>query len=434
MKHAIFDLAALALLLAGLARFETRGERMGAPLRMAWLTGFGAIALFQAWNLLRIIGEDLAHPRLWDFKVFWMVGRVAVTGGDVYDPASYATLGAALNPGHDPLFSAVAAGVGLPYPPPALFLFYPLGWFDLQTAMRLWYVAMLAALALAAMLLWRHFFASSGAAGWLAALLLLLLLPQTGSTFALAQVNVFALCLLIAYWRERVPWRAGCWLAPLGLLRPPALALTLEALAPGRRVLFPTLAATAAALFLIAFPLTGPHAMATYVRANPSGHYPESFFAGYQSLYQLFALHDPSRTGYFSLAGHPAYVVCALALLGLAAWLVRRGGPDGTNMSRAALLALGLFIYPSTGAHYALLLIVPLCELWRSREALALGTAGAIAAIEINYALLRVGDGSSTIGLLLVLDAVFFATLELRARSAGAPTPSASRRRRWSGA
>jgi len=434
VKHAIFDLAALAVLLAGLARFENRGRRMGAPMRIAWLTGFGALAVFQSWNLLRIVRDNLANPPLWDFKVFWMVGRVAVAGGNVYDPASYAKLGASLNPGHDPLFSSVAVGVGLPYPPPALFLFYPLGWFDLQTAMQLWYVAMLAALALAIVLLRRNFFACAGAAGWLAAMLLLLLLPQTGSTFALAQVNVFALCLLIAYWREHVPWRTGCWLAPLGLLRPPALALALEGLAPGRRVLFATLAATAVALFLIAFPLTGPRAMATYLRANPSGRYPESFFQGYQSLYQLFALRDASRSGYFSLAGHPAYVACALVLLSLAAWIARGTPRDRGNMSRAALLALGLFVYPSTGAHYALLLIVPLCELWRSREALALGTAGAIAAIEINYAVLRVGDGSNTIGLLLILDAAFFAVVALRARSAGEPTASAPRLRRWSGA
>jgi hypothetical protein len=433
VKHAIFDLAALAVLLAGLARFEVRGERMAAPLRIGWAAGFSALAVFQAWNLLRIIRDNLAHPPLWDFKVFWMVGRVAVAGGDVYDPASYAKFDAALNPGHDPVFSAVAVGVGLPYPPPALFLFYPLGWFDLQTAMRLWYVAMLAALALASVLLWRHFFASAGAAGWLAAALLLLLLPQTGSTFALAQVNVFALVLLIAYWRERVAWRAGCWLAPLGMLRPPALALALEGLAPGRRALFGAAAATAAALFLIAFPLAGPHAMTTYVRANPSGHYPESFFAGYQSLYQLLALHDASRAGYFSLTAHPAYVASALALLAAAAWLVLRVAPDRANMSRAALLALGLFIYPSTGAHYALLLVVPLCEVWRSRTALGLGTVGAIAAIEINYALLRVGDGSQTVGLLLILDAVFFAALALRAPSASLPTPMAARLARSSG-
>jgi hypothetical protein len=336
----------------------------------------------------------------------------------VYDPAAYAALGAALNPGHDALFNAVAVGVGLPYPPPTLFLFYPLGWFDLQTAMRLWYVAMFAALTLAAVLLWRHFFARDGAAGCLTAVLLLLLLPQTGATFALAQVNVFALFLLIAYWRERVPWRAGLWLAPLGMLRPPSLALALEGVARGRHALLATVAGATAGLLLIAFPLAGPRAMATYVRANPSGRYPESFFAGYQSLYQLFALRDPSRAGFFSLGAHPAYVVCALLLLALGVALVRRAAEEQTNMLRAALLALGLFIYPSTGAHYALLLVVPLCELWRSRDALGIGTLGALAAIEINYALLRVGDGSTTIGLLLILDAAFFATLALRAGAA----------------
>jgi hypothetical protein len=415
VKHAIFDLVALALLLAGLARFEARGERVPRSLRIGWVVAFAALALFGAWNLLRIALANVARPPLWDFKVFWMVGRVAVSGGDVYDPASYTPFAAALNPGHDPLFTAVALGVGLPYPPPVLALFFPLGRWDLVTALKLWYVAMFVALALAALLLWRQFFARAGAAGALTAALLLLLLPQTGATFALAQINVFALCLLLAYWRETVPWRAGLWLAPLGLMRPPAFALALANLARGRRTLFATLAASLALLFVAAVPLAGPRAMATYVRANPSGHYPESFFAGYQSLYELFARSDAGRGGYFSLAAHPAYLLCAGLLLACAAGLALRAAPERESMVRGSLLALGLFIYPSTGPHYALLLLVPLCDVWLRREELGIGTIGAIAAFELNYALLRVGDASATIGLLLCLDAAFFALLALRA-------------------
>jgi hypothetical protein len=415
VKHAIFDLVALALLLAGLARFEARGDRVPRALRIGWIAGFGALALFQALTLLRIVFANIAQPPLWDFKVFWMVGRVAVSGGDVYDPASYAPFAAGLNPGRDPLFAAVALGVGLPYPPPVLALFVPLGRLDLVAALRLWYVAMLVALALAALLLWRQFFARDGATGALTAALLLLLLPQTGATFALAQINVFALCLLLAYWRETVAWRAGLWLAPLGLMRPPAFALALEHIAPGRRAFFAGLAAALALLFVAAVPLAGPRAMATYARANPSSRYPESFFVGYQSLYELFARSDAGRGGFFSLTAHPAYLLCAALLLAGAAALALRAAPESGGMLRGALLALGLFIYPSTGPHYALLLLAPLGELWLRREELGVGTIGAIAAIELNYGLLRVGDASATIGLLLCLDAAFFAALALRA-------------------
>ncbi len=433
MKHAIFDLVALALLLAGLAHFEARGRRASALLRTGWLAAFGALALFQLVSLLKLVSANVARPPLWDFKVFWMVGRVAVSGGNVYDPASYTALGAALNPGRDPVFSAIAVGVGLPYPPPALALFAPLGRLDLVPAMRLWYAAMLLALGLAALLTRSTFFRRDGAAGGLAAALLLLLLPQTGATFALAQVNVFALCLLLAFWREAVPWRAGLWLAPLAILRPPALALVLAYLKPGRRALFVSLAAALAILFAAAVPLAGPHAMLTYFRSNPSGRYPESFFVGYQSLYELFVRSSAARGGFFSLAAHPGYIFC-VTLLGLAAASMSlRAAPERQGMVRASLLALGLFIYPSTGPHYALLLVVPLCELWRSRAALGIGTAGAIAAFELNYALLRVGDGSATIGLVLALDAAFFALLALRGadRSERYRAHSASRPRRY---
>ncbi len=414
MKHALLELTALALLLVGLARFEGEGPPLRAPLRAIWLAGFAVLAVFEVGNLLRIARDNLAHVPLWDFRVFWMVGRAAVEHRDVYDPASFVGFAATLNPGHDPLFDAVALGVGLPYPPPTLFLFYPLGWFDLGTALLVWYVAMGVAVAIACIMLSRLFFRGSGAAGWFAPALLLLMLPQTGVTIALAQVNFFALVFAIAYWRERVSWRAGLWLAPLGMLRPPALALVLEAIAKSRRGLAVGLVAASAALFLAAIPIAGTRAMITYLRANPSSHYPESFFPGYQSLYQLFALRDASRAGYFSLAAHPAYVMCALLLFAGAAWIAARAAPERTGMVRAMLLTLGLFVYPSTGAHYAVLLLLPLCELWCGRRALGLGTAGAIAVFELNYALLRVGDAATTIGLLLVIDAALFAALALR--------------------
>jgi hypothetical protein len=414
LKHALLELTALALLLVGLARFEGEGPPLRAPLRAIWLAGFAVFAVFEVRNLLRIASDNLAHVPLWDFRVFWMVGRAAVEHRDVYDPASFTSFASSLNPGHDPLFDAVALGVGLPYPPPSLFLFFPLGWFGLGTALLLWYVAMGVALTIACIMLSRLFFRESGPAGWFAPALLLLLLPQTGVTLALAQINFFALVFSIAYWRERIAWRAGAWLAPFAILRPPGLALALEAIAKSRRGLAIGLVAASAALFLAAIPLAGARAMTTYLRANPSSHYPESFFPGYQSLYQLFALRDTSHAGYFSLAAHPAYVACALGLFAGAAWIAARAAPERAGMVRAMLLTLGLFVYPSTGAHYAVLLVLPLCELWRGRRALGLGTAGAIAVFEVNYALLRVGDAATTIGLLLVIDTAIFAALALR--------------------
>jgi len=375
--------------------------------RNLWIGTFALVALALCWKLVALARTQIGSPPLWDFKVFWAIGHVAVAGHDVYDPASYAPYRASLNPAGDREFDAIALGIGMPYPPPAIALFYPLGFFaTISGALAVWYVALSAALAAGIALLRRAFFAEDGLPGTLAAAVLVLLLPATYETFALGQLDLFALCLLVPLWRERHGPRAGLWFAPLLVLRPLFLVFAIFFAARRNWTALGSTLLTLALLFALATPLAGWKAMLTYASDNPAARYPQSYFTGFESLYKIVLQFDHRATGYFSLAGHPAFVVLALALLAFACVACARGAAARPDACLGLLVALGLLLYPNTGAHYGVLLLAPLGALWQRRREIGLGAAGAAAFIAVEYLLMTFG--AATFALVCALAAALF--------------------------
>jgi hypothetical protein len=395
-------------LLAGL------GYAARTPLlwRRLWTAAFALVALALLWKLIVLARSEIAAPPLWDFKVFWTVGHVAVAGRNVYDPASYAPFRALTNPAGDREFDAIALGIGMPYPPPVLLLFYPLGFFaTISGALAAWYGLLFAALAAAIALVYRAFFAADGAAGALVAAVLVLLLPATSETFALGQLDVFALCLLVATWREHDRRRAGLWFAPLLLLRPFFIAFAIFFAARRNWTALGATALTLALLFALAAPLAGWNGLLTYATNNPGARYPQSYFSGSESLYKIVGQFDHHDSGYVSLAAHPAFVLLAVALLALAGYVCARGAATRPDACLGLVVALGLLLYPNTGTHYGMLLLAPLGALWQKRRDFGIGTVGAAAFIALQYVLMTFGGAS--FALACALDAVLFAALAL---------------------
>jgi hypothetical protein len=380
--------------------------------RNAWFATFSVVALLLAWRLVATALAEIADPPLWDFKVFWTVGHVAAAGHNVYDPASYLPYRALTNPTGDRVFDTIALGIGMPYPPPAIFLFYPLGAFTgIAPALALWDVFLFATLVLATFLFYREFFAADGAAGAVASTLLVLLLPATAATLGLGQLNFVALCLLLLLWRERNGWLAGCFCAPLLVLRPFLIILAVY-YATQRK--WNTLLATAlgiALMLALSLPLVGWKAMLSYFATNPSARYPQTYFDGFESLYKIVSHVDGRDTAYFSMLGHPAFALSASILIGASVAACARAKPARRDACLAFLVALGLLLYPNTGAHYAVLLLPGVGVAWRYRDALGLGTAGAVTVITLEYVLMSYGANAA--GIVFALDAALFGALAL---------------------
>jgi hypothetical protein len=376
---------------------------------------FALFAGYEAFELVRLAAGQVKHPPLWDFRAFWMFGQVAASHQNVYDPASYQMYRAILNPFDDPEFNTIAVNVGMPYPPPAVLLVYPLGLIaNLSTAMIAWYVAIFGAIVAGTIMLWRQFFAAEGKAGLVVAALLVVSLSATRMNVALTQVTFFVLVFLLLFWRERTPWRAGLWLAPLIVLRPLFVLLAIYFVARRQWKALVSLTATSAALILISIPLLGPNALSSYILQNPTQRYPGSYFIGSQCLYKLLATRNRQVEGSFSLAAHPLYDALALLSIAAVTLICVLRAKQQRDACLALLLIIGLWVYPSTDTHYCVLLLVPMGVVWRRRTRLGLSQTAVLSIFGMQYLLLGVRDGLHTTGLLIVLDAVLFTYLAFR--------------------
>ena len=223
-----------------------------------------AVVLAYGLNSVRLMRWNVIHPPEWDFQLFWLFGRVAVQGLNPYEPEHLRQLAQVLNPTDDLL-----AELYFFHSPPTLFLFAPLGWFDIHTAYLVWYLGHSMILILDIVLLWKIFQSDSGLLGLALTAALVLMLRATLSTIAFGQVNFLVLLLLLLFWCDRERKRGGIWLA-LGIIVKPVLVFLLIYLLLRRhwRVIASTFVtlATVSILTIIVF---GPVMFFSYFFANP---------------------------------------------------------------------------------------------------------------------------------------------------------------------
>ncbi len=397
--------------------------------RWAWAAVFSAAAGVEATGLIRRALGEIAHPPLWDFKVFWMVGQICTAGHNIYDVGSYAPFRAILNPTNDPEFNGIAVQIGMPYPPPAAALLCPLGHFaNLQTAMAAWYAVLFVLIGVSIVLLWRQFLGAQGYTGLITVAVLVLTLPGTTLTVGFGQLNFFALLLLLVFWRERSPWRGGAWLAPLVVLRPLSLLFALYFIVRRQWSALPAFLATSALLFGLSVPIVGLSGFVSYLHQNPTQRYPEMYFKGWDSLYKILVTLDHDYDGFFSLVNHPLFMLVAAALICAAAYVCTAAGKHQRTLCLSMLLALGLLLYPNSGAHYTVLLLVPMLSLMHERQRLGLSYGALVAFLTGQYALLIFRDGALTTGLVFAMDSLVFALIALRLprRSVDVPMKAAA--------
>ena len=384
------------LLLAGYAYRAALApalRRAHLALVAAVLVAFGGLLALRA-------RTNVASPPEWDAQCFWLYGRVAAAGADFYSPAAFHAVHrtlAAREPllSTTPVFSREVLDVSFPYPPPTILLVAPLGWFDLQAGVALWYAAIVAALAGAVYLLWRTFLPGGGPAALAVTAALVVTFRGTYTTFAFGQTSLLVLVMLLLFWRARDRLPGGAYLA-LGTAVKPVFAFV--ALWPVLRGRWRTLAAAAAAggvLLLATAALFGPRTVATYLTDNPIARAPDGLYAEpvNQSLAATIVRLTHHNFADGSPLTQPLFLTLALTIAAVTGWLVARLGPERGDVALALLLPTALLIYPHSLEHYTVLLLAPLFLLWTRGEELGVSRPLAIALVSAEFALVRYDKG-----------------------------------------
>jgi hypothetical protein len=250
-----------------------------------------------------------------------------------------------------------------------MFLFLPLGWFNLRPAAMLWQLFHLLVLMADAWLLWRVFMHSMGKPGLLLAFALLLLMFATELNFSYAQTNGLLLLFVLLFWRDHAQPHAGVWLALAVVVKPIAAVLGLVLLSHrhGRALLMA--AGVLLIVSLAAAVVFGPNAFTQFITNGPTTRQPNWVYSEQvnQSLlaFILRTQGGPPTTG--SPIMQPVFLVLSALMSLLSAWLIWRLPRTQGAWAIAIALSLGLLIYPATLNHYSMLLVPPLVLVWQSR-------------------------------------------------------------------
>jgi hypothetical protein len=348
-----------------------------------------ALAVAASYGTLHLatIHENVIAPRVWDFGCFWLYGHVAAAGLNIYDPSKYAVFAAPFHP--DRGFVQEVVNVGFPYPPPTIFLFWPLGQFaDIHgVAQSLWYAVQFLALAAAALVLQRAMFREDGPAAAIVILALTLLLPAFAVDTHFAQTSSVCLFFVaLAFAGRYSPW-GTIWSVLAAWVKPYAFALLVADLARRRGGRLAVAFATVLLSLIAALVALGPNTMLTYFVAGPVGREPAYVYGGTASILGL--LVRASNDGHLAVAAvRPLYASLAVIIASITAYLCARA-PKGDPFSFCLALLLGLLLYPATQEAYGVVHLIPLLLIWKSRERLPLGTVGSSIIIAVTILLQR---------------------------------------------
>jgi len=392
----------------------------GAEISRGWRLALACATALVVLADLGVAAAAVRHVGQWDFVCFWLYGHAVAAHANVYAPQTFAQL--ALPVPVDMAFRREILGVGFPYPPPSIVLFAPLGALaNLRLASLLWMTLQLGALGGAIALL----ACGAGAARGLAIAAFALALPSTAIGLGLQQTTPLALlAVVVAGGGAPRGGIARGVAAGLAVIVKPVLVVVPLWLALRRRgSAFLAALVTVALATATALPLIGPGGLASYRAENPAARLPAGVFSesGAASLYAAL-LRARGDVGSFAGPLHDATFVTLAAVATLVTLgLTLRAQAAGGDLTLGLWIALGLALYPGTGAAYALLLVPSAVALARRLPA----ARGALAAaIAFTLVTLTAAEGPGTFAAIAVLWLTLATTLGLRLRPARRPVPA----------
>ncbi len=319
-------------------------------------------------RLFEIVERNVAQPPEWDFQSFWLYGRVAAEGLNLYDPAQHGAVVALLSPSET--FVDEIVRVGFWYSPPTAFLFLPLGWMDLQTAALVWAVANLGLFLVTMVLVWKVLLPQTGFIGLGLTVAMGLAFPSTYLNLNHFQTSFFSLLCTVLFLKDRSRSRAGVWLALGFLVKPVFGLLGLYPLIRRQWGMLGAMAATLGMAYGVSLAYFGPTTFWSYWMHNPALRLPAEYFGevGNISLYAFLwrLLHSFSNGQFITTV---TFAAVALVMVLLTAWLIYQAQEREPMWALLATLAVALSLYPNTSAHYCLMLLPVICY-WLVRETL----------------------------------------------------------------
>ncbi len=243
------------------------------------------ILLFLCCYLVYTLALTFLHIPQWDFISFYLFGKVGISKENFYDPHVFMNFYNELNlrAKVDVGFIPEIVNVGFWYPPPSMFLFLPLGMFDLKTGYLIWQTFIVLFLIADVFLLAKYYRVNISKIynkniTIYFSLILILLFPSITSAITYSQtisVFLFFLILLIQHLNN---WKAGTFLAILVMIKPLAIILLLYFIIYKKWKIIQSFAIMGLIILIISFAFFGYSAFANYFISPPTSRIPDNLF------------------------------------------------------------------------------------------------------------------------------------------------------------
>jgi hypothetical protein len=385
-----FPIVTLPLVLSGFHSWSSRSQIASFLFIVLVTLSITACATY----LANTIHSNIIDTNEWDFLTFWLDGRVASRGLNFYDPQHYHQLAESIRTSGE--FLQEILNVGFRYPPPTMFLFLPLGFLELQTALQFWYAFHVLIFLVLVFVLWKAVLQNRTRGGLILSAVLLIVLRPTMQTFGFAQTNFLVLLFFLLFWINRSTFTGGVFLA-LGVLTKPIVAVfAIFLIARWKWKPMVSMVLTGLAFSVVSAIVFGFHTFVSYFTEYPPGKMPKFVFSESvnQSLNATMLRLGEVAPESVSLIFSRGVILLIIAVMVIATgWLASMMGEDGEEMALATTLVLALLIYPGTLHHYGVLMSVPLLWMWVRRANLGMSATAVAGFVTAMYALMGAWQG-----------------------------------------
>jgi hypothetical protein len=378
-------------------------KRLSKPLSIAFAALLIVICSIYALQFVQTMKTNVETPSEWDFIGFWLHGSTAAQGQNFYDPQFAQQLSQDMTLSSP--FRTEIVDVGFWYPPPSIFLFLPLGWFDLQTALIFWYVMQSVILGLTIVLLWKWLLREQGWIGLLGVTSLVFMMRPTLLTLQFAQTNYLLLLTLVLFLVDKDKPRSGVWLALSILVKPFMGALVLYLVIRRRwRALATTIVslAVASAITILVF---GTDTFFSYFQGSSIQQLPDWIYTEptNQSLLAAILRVTQYDFGSQSPVMNPVYLGLAALMVATTGWLIYSLDERYHVLAASLVVVAAIILYPPSQVFYAILLIVPMLQLWTYRSELGVSLAVVTGILTLLYFFMAFQRGTTTLAANLLM-------------------------------
>lgn len=299
----------------------------------------------------------------WDFTAFYLFGKVAASGLNVYDPESFRqifhSISLPMTVSTD--FMNEIVNVGFWYPPISAILFYPLGFMSYQTAYIVWMLVNFLFFGTSIYLIFTRLFCTRRLENLVLILFLFLISTPVKSTIFFSQSNFILLFLLLLMYLNKKKTLGGIALALAVMVKPfMAVFLIYFLLQKDKRVIW-SFIISLASLFAITLLILDVESVISFVVNSPAKRLPSYVLTESinQSLLAFLLRNDilaveSFKTSYLYI-GTIGILIAASTIISF--FLVRK---KINHEVWIILLSMAFLIYPATLSHYSMLLLFPI--------------------------------------------------------------------------